>query len=214
MHAVQIRTEEQGQMDAEENRNMKFKAYDRLRQQLDNDELTQKGFDARVKHLLSGDEHTAEEGTSETKEVKNQKAFMDAAHIFTKAKQLMKPQVKKCQFPLRQKGKPLLKIKMTPMEWKPRTAKKPGRYQKIILEEAPPRMIVTGTEGYDELLKLGQEAFWSDKEREGVCLPSARQMGQDGRRNSSTRNLDLWQRSRPSGSEHFTLDVEKWVSQC
>ncbi|XP_067232806.1 uncharacterized protein [Chanodichthys erythropterus] len=56
---------------------------------------------------------------------------------------------------------------MTPMEWKPRTAKKPGRYQKIILEEAPPRMIVTGTEGYDELLKLGQEAFWSDKEREG-----------------------------------------------
>ncbi|CAM4574900.1 unnamed protein product [Leuciscus chuanchicus] len=28
-------------------------------------------------------------------------------------------------------------------------------------------MIVTGTEGYDELLKLGHEAFWSDKEREG-----------------------------------------------
>ncbi|KAK7162204.1 hypothetical protein R3I94_004757 [Phoxinus phoxinus] len=56
---------------------------------------------------------------------------------------------------------------MTPMEWRPRTAKRPGRYQKIILEEAPPRMIVTGTEGYDELLKLGREAFWSDKEREG-----------------------------------------------
>lgn len=53
------------------------------------------------------------------------------------------------------------------MEWKPRTAKKPGRYQKIILEEAPPQIIVTGTEGYDELLKLGQETFWSDKEREG-----------------------------------------------
>lgn len=30
-------------------------------------------------------------------------------------------------------------------------------------------MIVTGTEGYDELLKLGQEAFWSDKER-GECV--------------------------------------------
>lgn len=55
---------------------------------------------------------------------------------------------------------------MAPMEWKPRTAKKPGRYQKIILEEAPPRIIVTGTEGYDELLKLGQETFWTD-EREG-----------------------------------------------
>lgn len=48
---------------------------------------------------------------------------------------------------------------MAPMEWKPRTAKKPGRYQKIILEGAPPRIIVTGTEGYDELLKLGQETI-------------------------------------------------------
>lgn len=64
---------------------------------------------------------------------------------------------------------------MAPMEWKPRTAKKTGRYQKIILEEAPPRIIVTGTEGYDELLKLGLETFWSDNERAGsvfTLLPS------------------------------------------
>ncbi|KAL1268544.1 hypothetical protein QQF64_033907 [Cirrhinus molitorella] len=61
---------------------------------------------------------------------------------------------------------------MAPMEWKPRTAKKnQGDIKKIILEEAPPQIIVTGTEGYDELLKLGQETFWSDKER-GECVYS------------------------------------------
>ncbi|XP_057202327.1 serine/threonine-protein kinase D2-like [Triplophysa rosa] len=146
----------------------KIKSYDELRKQLENDELTQKGFDARVKHLLCGEEaHSGGSlGTLETKE-KNEKAYMDAAQVFTKAKQLIKPQVKKCQFPLRQKEKTLLKIKMSPMEWKPRTSKKPGRYQKVILEEAPPRIIVAGTEDYDELIRIAQEAFWTEKEREG-----------------------------------------------
>ncbi|XP_073729099.1 uncharacterized protein [Misgurnus anguillicaudatus] len=141
----------------------KIKEYEDLKKQLERDELTQKGFDARVKHLLSEEEsHSGRE----TKE-KNEKAFMDAAQIFTKAKQFIKPQVKKCQFPLRQKEKSLLKIKLSPMEWKPRTSKKPGRYQKLILEEAPPRILVTGNEGYDELINIAQEAFWTAEEREG-----------------------------------------------
>ncbi|XP_056620745.1 uncharacterized protein LOC130434548 [Triplophysa dalaica] len=92
---------------------------------------------------------------------------MDAAQVFTKAKHLIKPQVKKCQFPIRRKDKSLLKIKMSPMEWKPRTSKKPGRYQKVILEEAPPRILVPGTEDYDELIRIAQDAFWTEKEREG-----------------------------------------------
>lgn len=56
---------------------------------------------------------------------------------------------------------------MAPMQWKPRTKSKPGRYHKIILEEAPPRILLKGTEVYDDILDIGKKAFWTEEEIKG-----------------------------------------------
>ncbi|KAL2093148.1 hypothetical protein ACEWY4_010460 [Coilia grayii] len=124
----------------------RVKEYDSLKEQLENGELTQKGFDARVKKLLV---------TKETA----------AAEAFAKGKLLVQPQVvKKKQYPLA--VRPLksshIKVKMAPMEWRPRTAKRSGKYHKVILEEIPPRVAMQGNETYDDLLKMGKEMFWPD----------------------------------------------------
>lgn len=52
------------------------------------------------------------------------------------------------------------------MEWKPRTLKKAGRYQKIILEETLSRIILQGHETYELLVTIGKKCFWS-KDVEG-----------------------------------------------
>lgn len=89
--------------------------------------------------------------------------FLSAAEAFGRAKKLIQPKVKKKQFPLSEKPrKSLLKIRFAPMEWRPRTAKKSGRYQKIILEETPPRIILEGHETYDELVQIGKTRFWPE----------------------------------------------------
>lgn len=53
------------------------------------------------------------------------------------------------------------------MEWRPRTKTRSGQYQRVILDEAPPRIIVQGNEGYDELLLMGKNRFWTEEEAEG-----------------------------------------------
>ncbi|XP_072572106.1 uncharacterized protein [Paramormyrops kingsleyae] len=136
----------------------KVKAYEELKKDLENGELTQKGFDVNVKKLLTADK------TDDSSSSAN--AFISAAQAFGKAKKLLQPQIKKKQFPLSEKrldrGKSLLKIRLAPMEWKPRTLKKAGRYQKIILEETPPRIILQGHETYEELVTIGKTRFWPE----------------------------------------------------
>lgn len=46
------------------------------------------------------------------------------------------------------------------MEWKPRTVRKYGRFQKLILEETPPRILLQGHETYDDLVDIGKNSFW------------------------------------------------------
>ncbi|XP_041922182.1 mitogen-activated protein kinase kinase kinase 3-like isoform X1 [Alosa sapidissima] len=139
----------------------RVREYDNLKQQLENGELTQKGFDTRVKKLLVAKETGQSEGSSSSSN-----DYLTAAEAFAKAKHLVQPQVvKKKQYPLAVKPSKssLLKVKMAPMEWRPRTTKRSGKYQKIILEEIPPRVVLQGDETYDDLLKIGQEMFWPDK---------------------------------------------------
>ncbi|KAL3999933.1 mitogen-activated protein kinase kinase 6 [Sarotherodon galilaeus] len=77
-----------------------------------------------------------------------------AAEAFGKAKKLLQPQVR-----------------MAPMEWKPRTLRKCGRYQKLIMDEAPPRIILQGHETYDDLITIAKERFWPERtEGKVVCL--------------------------------------------
>ncbi|XP_041839939.1 mitogen-activated protein kinase kinase kinase 1b-like isoform X2 [Melanotaenia boesemani] len=131
----------------------KIKRYEELRRELDNGEITQKGFDARVKTLLSSAQR--EVGPSETH------AVLTAAQVFESAKKL----VKKKQFPLRRPAqKNFFKIRMTPMEWKSRTKLSSGRFVKLVLDEAPPRVIFNGHETYDDLVKAGRERFWLKEE--------------------------------------------------
>ncbi|XP_034551812.1 mitogen-activated protein kinase kinase kinase NPK1-like [Notolabrus celidotus] len=52
---------------------------------------------------------------------------------------------------------------MAPMEWKPRTKKRSGHYQKLIMEETPPRLILKGHETYDDLVNTGKNSFWPDE---------------------------------------------------
>ncbi|KAK0143090.1 putative cysteine-rich receptor-like protein kinase 43 [Merluccius polli] len=49
---------------------------------------------------------------------------------------------------------------MSPMEWRPRTATRSGKFSKMILEEIPPRIIMKGHETYEDLVKIGSEKFW------------------------------------------------------
>ncbi|XP_034540610.1 mitogen-activated protein kinase kinase kinase 17-like isoform X2 [Notolabrus celidotus] len=138
----------------------KVKEYEDLKRELENGELTQKGFDAKVKKLLVAEEtDDVKPGPSNT--------FLSAAEAFGKAKKLLQPQVKKKQFPLCEKlvdhGKSLVKIRMAPMEWKPRTKKRSGHYQKLIMEETPPRLILKGHETYDDLVNTGKNSFWPDE---------------------------------------------------
>ncbi|KAA0721547.1 Serine/threonine-protein kinase 32A [Triplophysa tibetana] len=97
---------------------------------------------------------------------------------------------------------------MSPMEWKPRTSKKPGRYQKVILEEAPPRILVAGTEDYHELIRIAQDAFWTEKEREGSTFTLCHS---DGTRWTKEQFCEVYGsvRFQLPGREHFILDVEK-----
>ncbi|KAL3976512.1 low-density lipoprotein receptor-related protein 1 (alpha-2-macroglobulin receptor) [Sarotherodon galilaeus] len=138
----------------------KLKAYEQLKKDLENGEITQKGFDNNVKKLLA-----AEKSDDTTSTRGNE--FLSAAEPFGKAKKLLQPQVKKRQFPLNDKrldhGKSLLKVRLAPMEWKPRTHRKCGRYQKLIMDEAPPRIILQGYETYDDLITIGKERFWPER---------------------------------------------------
>ncbi|XP_005952904.1 probable serine/threonine-protein kinase MARK-A isoform X2 [Haplochromis burtoni] len=138
----------------------KLKAYEQLKKDLENGEITQKGFDNNIKKLL-----TAEKSDDTTSTCGNE--FLSAAEAFGKAKKLLQPQVKKRQFPLNDKrldhGKSLLKVRLAPMEWKPRTHRKCGRYQKLIMDEAPPRIILQGHETYDDLITIGKERFWPER---------------------------------------------------
>lgn len=52
---------------------------------------------------------------------------------------------------------------MAPMEWKPRTPRRCGRYQKLIMDEAPPRIILQGHETYDDLITIAKERFWPER---------------------------------------------------
>ncbi|XP_076734583.1 uncharacterized protein LOC143414328 isoform X2 [Maylandia zebra] len=138
----------------------KLKAYEQLKKDLENGEITQKGFDNNIKKLL-----TAEKSDDTTSTRGNE--FLSAAEAFGKAKKLLQPQVKKRQFPLNDKrldhAKSLLKVRLAPMEWKPRTHRKCGRYQKLIMDEAPPRIILQGHETYDDLITIGKERFWPER---------------------------------------------------
>ncbi|KAL7395495.1 hypothetical protein ABVT39_017932, partial [Epinephelus coioides] len=48
------------------------------------------------------------------------------------------------------------------MEWKPRTHKRSGRYQKMVLEETPPRILLQGHETYDDRVDIGKKCFWPE----------------------------------------------------
>ncbi|XP_034540213.1 uncharacterized protein LOC117813197 [Notolabrus celidotus] len=52
---------------------------------------------------------------------------------------------------------------MAPMEWKPRIQKRSGRYQKLTMEETPPRLILKGHETYDDLVNTGKNSFRPDE---------------------------------------------------
>ncbi|XP_039456926.1 uncharacterized protein LOC116316871 [Oreochromis aureus] len=138
----------------------KLKAYEQLKKDLENGEITQKGFDNNVKKLLAAEKSDDTPSTSGNE-------FLSAAEAFGKAKKLLQPQVKKRQFPLNDKrldhGKSLLKVRMAPMEWKPRTPRRCGRYQKLIMDEAPPRIILQGHETYDDLITIAKERFWPER---------------------------------------------------
>ncbi|CAI5660691.1 unnamed protein product [Oreochromis niloticus] len=107
----------------------KLKAYEQLKKDLENGEFTQKGFHNNVKKLL-----TAEKSDDTTSTRVNE--FLSAAEAFGKAKKLQ-PQVKKRQFPLNDKcldhGKSLLKVRLAPMEWKPRTHRKCWAFRYIAI---------------------------------------------------------------------------------
>ncbi|KAA0723953.1 hypothetical protein E1301_Tti015358 [Triplophysa tibetana] len=102
---------------------------------------------------------------------------------------------------------------MSPMEWKPRTSKKPGRYQKVILEEALPRILVAGTEDYDELIRIAQDAFWTEKEREGSTFTFCHSDGTRWTKEQFCQEYGSLRFQLP-GREHFILDVEKGVLYC
>lgn len=82
--------------------------YEALRRELDDGEITQKGFDSRVKALLKEAEEKG--GPSETPPVPH------AANVFGAAKDLVKGMIKKKQYPLKRPGpkeipgKPLYKV--------------------------------------------------------------------------------------------------------
>lgn len=52
------------------------------------------------------------------------------------------------------------------MEWRPKTKTKPGKYQKVILEEEPPKFLMRESEGYDDLIRKAKEMLWKDKEKD------------------------------------------------
>ncbi|XP_036977900.1 mitogen-activated protein kinase kinase kinase NPK1-like isoform X4 [Acanthopagrus latus] len=53
------------------------------------------------------------------------------------------------------------------MEWRPRSKTRSGRYQRIVLEETPPRVILQGHETYEDLVNIGKSHFWSPEDAEG-----------------------------------------------
>ena len=42
-----------------------------------------------------------------------------------------------------------------------------SRYQRIVLEETPPRVILQGHETYEDLVNIGKSHFWSPEDAEG-----------------------------------------------
>ncbi|RXM97118.1 hypothetical protein EOD39_14826 [Acipenser ruthenus] len=57
-------------------------------------------------------------------------------------------------------------VKLLPMEWRPKTKTKPGKYLKVILEEEAPKFLMRESEGYDDLIRKAEEMLWQDKEKD------------------------------------------------
>lgn len=53
------------------------------------------------------------------------------------------------------------------MEWRPRSKTRSGRYQRIVLEETPSRVILQVHETYEDLVNIGQSRFWPPDDAEG-----------------------------------------------
>lgn len=98
------------------------------------------------------------------------------------------------------------------MEWKPRTATKSGRYQKIILEETPSRVIMQGHETYDDLLAIGQEKFWPDcpESEFTLCHPDGSRWSKEDfmREHSTVAEMSApWKRTLYVGRK----ELGKWL---
>ncbi|XP_041433051.1 uncharacterized protein LOC121398226 [Xenopus laevis] len=94
----------------------------------------------------------------------------DAPDVFSKMRQNVYQQmpIKKKMIPQassREASKNLLKIKLCPMQWVERTKSRPGRYIKIILDEEPPRVLLKKSASYDDIIKIGIDNLWHDKEK-------------------------------------------------
>ncbi|XP_040273772.1 uncharacterized protein LOC120989618 [Bufo bufo] len=54
------------------------------------------------------------------------------------------------------------------MTWKNRTRSRPGKFQKIILEEAPPRSLMKPSDNYDDIIDMAIQQFWASTEHKNV----------------------------------------------